>query len=359
MSVLSSIEKWFARFKPYIFTYKKGFFELHYLANSPQSMIGAFKKIPFVNRDDEKQSISANSIFLSVLFYYREVEEELFVLCSETKFKANVSFKHYYDKSIPANYYCLSLCLDHHEKFTNSIVNDAGVPDDSWLLFKPGAKVIHHHFKGTTGRYITVYFTNEWLENYLQHINKEARQEWMAFLHSDSDHLICPHLTGNELFNEENLFQLFFSQDKFKGKNYMEMLRTETLRLMNFFSSKMRDEGMDANHFTVSNRERIVLLQVRHVLKEKVYEKFPGIDVLAKEGLSETKLKECFKRVYNKTLFQHFQGMQMEKAKEMMFSTDLKIAEIADKFGYENASKFSDVFREFNGCLPSELKRRE
>jgi AraC-like DNA-binding protein len=356
MLVMNSIEKWFARFRPYIFAHKKGFFELHYLSNSPQVMIGAFKKIPFVKYDTQKQFIAANTLFLNVLFYYREIEEELFILCSETKFKANITFKHYYDKAIPANYYCLSLRLDHYSKAINSIVNDTSFPDDSCLLFKPGAKVSHHHFKGTTGRYITVYFTNHWLENYLQHTNKEAKKEWEAFINSDSDHLICPHLIGNKIFDEKNLFKLFFEQDEFKGDNYIEALKSETLNLLSFFGAQMRAVNLNKKHFLVSNRERMAVLQAEQILIEHLYEKFPGINFIAtKTGLSETKLKECFKTVYDATLFQYFQNIQLKKAKELISTGKFKIAEVSIKMCYQNASKFAAVFKDQFGMQPSAL----
>jgi AraC-like DNA-binding protein len=358
MSVISSIENWFAKFKPYLFVYRKGFFELQYLANSPQAMIGAFKKIPFVKCDDIKQSIAANSLFLKVLFYYREIDKEFFILGSETTFKANVCFKHYYDPAIPADYFCLSLRLDHQNKALNSVINHAWIPDDSWLLLKPGAKVVHHHFKGTRGRYITVYFTQRFLENYLEQTNPEARYVWETFLKAKSDHLICPYIFENVLFDQQTLFKLLFSPDDFKSEIYTETLRQETLNYLNILSSKMMSENINERHFLISNQDRILVLLVERLLQEQLYEKFQGIDVLAAAaGASETKLKECFKIIHNKTLFQYFQGLQMKKAKEMITDSDLLIATIAGKFGYENASKFSATFKDFHGCLPSDIRK--
>lgn len=48
----------------------------------------------------------------------------------------------------------------------------------------------------------------------------------------------------------------------------------------------------------------------------------------------------------------------MEKAREILLQhTDLRISDLANKFSYENASKFSETFREFHGFLPSEIKK--
>jgi AraC-like DNA-binding protein len=357
MSVRSSIENWFARFKPYIFSYKNGFFHLHYLANSPEAMIGGFKQIPFVKYDDKKQALSAQTLFLNVLFHYREVEEGLFILCSETKFKANVSFKHYYDTSIPADYFCLSLRHGSYAQTVNSLINDASYPGNSWLLLKPGAKVSHHHFKGTTGKYISLYFTNRWLESYLEKTNRQVNKEWTAFLDSGSDHLICPPFTERGLFDERNLFKLLFSPDDFTG-NYQEALLSETLVLLSFFGSKMKAEQITERHFLISNSERLLVLTAEQFLISKLYEKFPGITAIATAiGSSETKLKECFKTVHEHTLFQYFQRLQMKKAKELILDSDLLIGQVANKLGYENASKFSSAFKDYHGILPSEVKK--
>jgi AraC-like DNA-binding protein len=354
MSIITSVENWFAKFRPYLFAYKKGFFELQYLANSPEAMIGAFKKIPFVKFDDKKQSIAANSLFLNVLFYYREIEEEFFILCSETTFKANVSFRHYYDPTIPADYFCLSLRLDHQDKLLNSVINNAGIPDDSWLLLKPGAKVVHHHFKGTSGRYISVYFTHRWLENYLEHINPEARKVWESFLKAESDHLICPRLSGAVLFDLQTLYNLLFSPDDYKSETYTKTLRKETLNYITVFSSKMRSENINERHFLVNNQERIHVLLVERLLQDYLLDKFPGIEELArKAGVSPTKLKTDFKLIHNQSLFQYYRSHQMLQAAQMLSEKTSTVKEVAHLLGYENASKFASAFKDQFGVLPS------
>jgi AraC-like DNA-binding protein len=356
MKILSGVEKWLTRFKPYFFTYKKGFWEMPYLANSPQVMLEIFKKVPFVKYNAANQSIAVNTPLLKVLFYWMEIEEGLFILSSETKFKANISFKHYYDESLAADYFTLSF-RDHDSKNINSIVNDASFPDNSWLLFKPGAKVSHYHFKGTTGKYITVYFTAAWLENYMTSILQESSKGLSAFMNSDRDHLICPHFLGDIRYKEEKIFNLFFQKDQVRDKNYKEELKQETLNVIAFFIGKLQTENIDERHFLVSNKERIQVLQAEQVLKGHLYEKFPGIIFVAKEvGSSETKLKECFKLIYNKTMLQYFHALQMEKAKEVISGTDQLIGSIGTTFGYENPSKFSAAFKDYHGFLPSELR---
>ena len=356
MNRLSGLAKWLTKFKPRFFSYKNGFWEMPYLANSPQVMLEVFKSVPFVKYNPAVQSIAANTPLLKILFYWMEIEEGLFILSSETKFKVNVGFKHYFDESLPADYFTLSL-RDHDTRNINSMVNDASFPDDSWLLFKPKAQVNHYHFKGTSGKYITLFFTASWLEKYLGSADPESIKGLQAFIKSERDHLICPHFPGSTRYNEGKIFKLFFTESNIRDIHFKKQLKHETLDLLAFFLRKIQAEQINERHFLVSNCDRMHVLQAGHILKKYLNTKFPGIAFVAREvGISETKLKECFKITYDQTMLQYFQALQMEKAKELVAGTDLLIGSIATSLGYENPSKFSAAFKHYHGVLPSEVR---
>lgn len=92
------------------------------------------------------------------------------------------------------------------------------------------------------------------------------------------------------------------------------------------------------------------------IIQNHLYEKFPGIQLIAQEvGMLETKLKKCFKTFYGSFLLQYFQSIQIKKAAELISTRKYKIAEIAEKLGYQNASKFAAVFKKHFGVQPSTL----
>ncbi|MCD8538528.1 MAG: helix-turn-helix transcriptional regulator [Leadbetterella sp.] len=49
----------------------------------------------------------------------------------------------------------------------------------------------------------------------------------------------------------------------------------------------------------------------------------------------------------------------MEKAREMLETTDLNVSEVAEKVGYKNPQHFSTAFKRKYGVLPSSLKKTE
>ena len=49
----------------------------------------------------------------------------------------------------------------------------------------------------------------------------------------------------------------------------------------------------------------------------------------------------------------------MERAKVMLLSSDLRLYEIVEHFGFESASYFSRKFKQLHGCSPSALRKHE
>lgn len=342
------------------FTRKDGFYELPYLVNSPHDMMEGFKKIPSVQLNEKKQSITSRTPALNAVVYYREVEKGLFLIYSEVKFKSNIRFRHFVDKQKkPSEYYCLSLRIDHYSKVTNSLANGISYTDNSWLIFKPEAKVDHYHFKGTKGRYISVYFTSRWIKSNYKFLPSGAKELLNLFLNSASDHLICPELPekGVNRFDPDDLSRVLVSNGH-SGKANFNKLKKQMHEFFSAFVLKMQSEKIDARHFDVTNQERIKVLKAEKIIVAGIYNKFPGIGHLSNEiGLSGTKLKECFKKVYGKSLFQYFRSRQMEEARLLISSTDLPLGRIANEFGYTNAGKFATAFKAEHNILPSKIGR--
>jgi hypothetical protein len=164
--------------------------------------------------------------------YYRQIEPELFLIYSEVKFKSNVCFRHVYNKSRPSDYYCLSLRLDYYAKVNNSMADGISYTDNSWLMFKPGARVNHHHFRGTRGKYFSVYFTPRWIKNYCKQIPAIEKKLLNLFLNSKQDYLICPRLSDKLLYNPQSLPKVLAGENP-PPKKHLKKLKAEIGRFMN------------------------------------------------------------------------------------------------------------------------------
>src|SRR5690242_18818030 len=102
------IEKWYIKVKPYLFFYKKGFFVLPYINNTPQLMWQSLQKMPFISFSPLLNKSEANNPFLHALMYYQELEKDLVVFYNEINYKQNVTYEHYRKNDLPLEYYCLT-----------------------------------------------------------------------------------------------------------------------------------------------------------------------------------------------------------------------------------------------------------
>jgi AraC-like DNA-binding protein len=84
----------------------------------------------------------------------------------------------------------------------------------------------------------------------------------------------------------------------------------------------------------------------------------PTIEVLSKKvGINRQKLKQDFKQVFGKTIFQYLREERMMIAKYLLVARpELSIRQVALEVGYENVSHFSRRFKEQHGLLPSQMQ---
>ena len=75
-------------------------------------------------------------------------------------------------------------------------------------------------------------------------------------------------------------------------------------------------------------------------------------------GISPTKLKTVFRRVYGVPLFAYIRAEKMHFAAHELVESNFRVVDIALSCGYDNASKFSAAFRDVIGCSPKEYRDR-
>ena len=74
-------------------------------------------------------------------------------------------------------------------------------------------------------------------------------------------------------------------------------------------------------------------------------------------GISESSFKLYVKGILGDSYLSYFRRKRMEKAAELLETTNLKVIEIANAVGYENQGKFARVFAELYGVSPLEFRR--
>ena len=71
-----------------------------------------------------------------------------------------------------------------------------------------------------------------------------------------------------------------------------------------------------------------------------------------------TSMKACFKGVFGCSIYAYIKSYRIQAATVLLQNSDCSITEIAMKMGYDNPSKFSEVFKKEYEMTPSEFRKK-
>ena len=73
--------------------------------------------------------------------------------------------------------------------------------------------------------------------------------------------------------------------------------------------------------------------------------------------IGESECLRCFRSTIRTTPMQYVKRLRIQKAAALLASTDQKIIDIGTQCGFQEMSYFSKIFREIQGCTPSEYRK--
>lgn len=80
--------------------------------------------------------------------------------------------------------------------------------------------------------------------------------------------------------------------------------------------------------------------------------------ISSKSGLSASKLQLGFKFMHNMTLGEYIRLIRLEKAEELLRTTDLNISEVVYSIGFTSRSYFCKIFKKKYNCSPKAYKTK-
>lgn len=347
------LSNWFKKFKRYTVSYKNGAFHLHNLFNSPETMIESFDKMAFCKHDRVKKILVSDSVFLKSEMYYCNLEEGLWFMVSNLHFKKNVLMENLYDKSFPIEYHFINIHIKDKAVASKSLVNGLVLREKTWSMFKAGHAITEYHFKNSNEKNITVFFTTKWLENQKNTNSFLYNRALLDFFYSSNTYMILNEKSA--VYEKVHHKMMELAEDNVAGKN-TEKIKKIVYEIIADFNEKIKSEVVNEFHFELSDKDRKTIQRAEQFLNDNLFGDFPGIEKTAqKVGVSPTKLKKDFNSLHNITLYRYFSAQQMQLAYELLLQKQHSIKEIATLFGYENASKFSAVFKKYFNRQPSSL----
>ena len=82
------------------------------------------------------------------------------------------------------------------------------------------------------------------------------------------------------------------------------------------------------------------------------------MDVAEYMQMNPAYLSRYFKEKTQETFLEYDKRIKMERAMELLWTTNMKTYEIANQLGYKSPQHFSRIFKEYNGYTPMEYRQR-
>lgn len=114
----------------------------------------------------------------------------------------------------------------------------------------------------------------------------------------------------------------------------------------------------DLNHSFGDSYMTRVINQAKAIIKEDTCGAHDLEDIAESLGISYSLFRREFKRMCGTSPGQYRQELKLAKAKEMLYSTNLSIAQIANQLHFECLGQFSTFFRKRVGVAPLEFRKR-
>lgn len=103
--------------------------------------------------------------------------------------------------------------------------------------------------------------------------------------------------------------------------------------------------------------EALVAQQARDYLLAHLERRVTIAELADRLSVSQTRLKTSFRACFGSSIHAYVRREKMGLAARLLRETDESVLEIAGQVGYENASKFAQVFRETMGASPMAYRR--
>lgn len=115
--------------------------------------------------------------------------------------------------------------------------------------------------------------------------------------------------------------------------------------------------GKTADHISVTSSKKTFLIYECKRYIDEHYDEYLTVSEISRHmGVSLSYLSRCFKASTGNTVINYINEKKIEKAKDYLSNTDMKIYEIAEKLGFENSTYFSYFFKKYTGMSPKDYK---
>jgi len=166
----------------------------------------------------------------------------------------------------------------------------------------------------------------------------------------------CPEDRSFFMRTGRNIEHIFSELYDLPEQIRIPYLKIKILEMLLFLSAQeIPENGGERPYFYKTQVEKVKAIKefltediTRHYTLEQLSERF---------NVPLTSMKLCFKGVYGTSVYAYMKDYRMNAAALMLRQSDVNIIDIANRVGYDNASKFSAAFKSVMGMTPAAYRK--
>ncbi|AIQ16642.1 AraC family transcriptional regulator [Paenibacillus sp. FSL H7-0357] len=105
-------------------------------------------------------------------------------------------------------------------------------------------------------------------------------------------------------------------------------------------------------------QKKDIISEIKLYVSKHYNEQISLADLAARFFISPYYLSQLFKRKTGDNYLNFLTQIRIDKAKELLENTDLKVYEICQMVGYSDAQHFARMFEKFTGCKPRDFRKK-
>lgn len=168
---------------------------------------------------------------------------------------------------------------------------------------------------------------------------------------------LCRKDTCAVLRSQSNIAHIFSELYSTSPKMAAHYLKVKVLELLMFLNDIKVDEYPEERRY-FSKNQVLVVKQIQAYMTADLRKHHTLQELSEKFEIPLTTMKVCFKGIYGCSIYAYMKSYRMQAATILLRDTRDNITEIAMKMGYDNPSKFTEVFKKEFSELPSEFRKK-
>ena len=176
-----------------------------------------------------------------------------------------------------------------------------------------------------------------------------------------------------QFLKDENVNQKYYFENKISNPIFLVLneikrfdiksstknlfLKAKVYELFSHLYNRNRDLNVEQCPFLTNEENFKKIKKAKDIIIENMTNPPSLVELSEEINLSLKKLKEGFKKIYGKPVYQFLIEYKMELAKKLLSDNDYNVNEVSLKLGYSTASHFITAFKNKYGLTPKNFKQ--